>query len=92
MAASQVVTSPKKTGKGDNLWWPESKDEEYKSCGRCNRYLSGQGGGLRAECSLRGAEKGAGPVVRSEHGGGLPPGMNTTPVFNSGGHTLIGVK
>lgn len=73
MAAFQVVTSPKKTGKGDNLWWPESKDEEYKSCRRCNRYLSGQGGGLRAEYCLRGVEKGAGPVVRREHGGGGGP-------------------
>lgn len=69
MVASQVVTSPRKTGKGDNLWWPESKDEEYKSCGRCNRYLSGQRGGLRAECSLRGTEKGAGPMAGT---GGAP--------------------
>ena len=41
MVASQVVISPKKAGEGDNLWWPESKDEKYKGCGRCNEYLKG---------------------------------------------------
>lgn len=42
MVASQVVISPKKASKGDNLWWPESKDEKYKGCGRCNGDILGE--------------------------------------------------
>lgn len=46
MVASQVVISPKQAGKGDNLWWPESKDEKYKGCGSCDGYLMSRGNGL----------------------------------------------
>lgn len=56
MVASQVVISPKKAGKGDNLWWPESKAEKYKGRGRCNGYLTGRGNGLE-QSSLRCAER-----------------------------------
>lgn len=57
MVASQVVISPKKAGKGDNLWWPESKAEKYKGRGRGNGYLTGRGNGLE-QSSLRCAERG----------------------------------
>lgn len=63
MVASQVVISPKKAGKGDNLWWPESKAEKYKGRGRCNGYLTGRGNGLE-QSSLRCAERGG-----QAHGG-----------------------
>ena len=46
MVASRVVISPKKVGKGDNLWWPESKEEKHRGSSRCNRHILGEGDGL----------------------------------------------
>lgn len=46
MVASRVVISPKKAGKGDNLWWPESKEEKHRGSGRYNRHTLGEGDGL----------------------------------------------
>ena len=58
MVASQVVISAKKAGKGDNLRWPQSKDEKYRGCNRWNGYVLAGGDGLRGGGSLRCTEKG----------------------------------
>lgn len=60
MVASQVVISAKKAGKGDNLWWPQSKDEEYRGCNRWNGYVLAGADGLTGGDVQR---KGAMPMV-----------------------------
>lgn len=65
MVASQVVISPKQAGKGDNLWWPESKDEKYKGCGRCNEHLKGRRVDW-GQTAPRGAEHRAALVLRRD--------------------------
>lgn len=98
MVASQVVISPKKAGKGDNLWWPESKDEKYKGCGSCNGHLMRRGDGLGAERSLRCTEE-KGPRSRGSFGsreGIEPAGLlhwtGAISVLQSGRHVLFRAK